>query len=170
MNISKLKPAKRQVYIMRGISGAGKSTFISGFMSQFPELKTVICSADFHFMVNGEYKFNPTQLAVAHGKCKGAFQKALAKETPVVIVDNTNLSYSEMRPYINMAQEVGYEWNIIQIETPVSLIVERQKTCKGILPEKIEKMAAKMRGAELAPEVRKRMIFISGFEGEENAQ
>lgn len=54
-----------KIYFLRGVSGSGKSTEA---MRLANNNKDVICSADDYFMKDGEYIFNPSLLAAAHGE------------------------------------------------------------------------------------------------------
>jgi predicted kinase len=84
--------------IMRGLPGSGKSTKAR----QLADDNTVICSADDHFMVDGEYVFNPDQIGAAHQACQDKARKALM-DGKDVIIDNTNTQKWEMQPYLDMA-------------------------------------------------------------------
>ena len=102
----------KKVIIIRGISGAGKSTFIKKNFS-FAE----ICSAD-HYFINdrGDYNFNPKQIGSAHGACKARFQNAVKTKKPLIVVDNTNTKTWEFLPYIQTAKAHGYEVEVIRLQ------------------------------------------------------
>lgn len=97
-----------KVYILRGIPGAGKTTFTKGLETVKP---FGVCSADAYFMRGGEYKFDPSKLGEAHGACLRRFTDLLM--TPHcgsdVVVDNTNTSNLECAPYVALAQALGAE-------------------------------------------------------------
>jgi hypothetical protein len=65
------------------------------------------------FMVNGEYKFDPSRRAQAHVWCR---QKAydLLMSGVSVIVANTFTTYYEMMPYIELAHELGVRLTVIE--------------------------------------------------------
>ena len=70
---------------MRGISGAGKSTYVK---KHFPN--AVVCSADnYHLDSKGNYNWKPENVAKSHGWCQNQFKKALENNEPLVVVDNT---------------------------------------------------------------------------------
>jgi len=97
-----------KVIILRGGSGAGKSTWIK----KYHHSNTVVFSADTFFMVNGEYLFDVTKLGEAHATCLRsfiAFCQNPPAEVPTVIVDNTNTTVAEFAPYAQVAQVYGHE-------------------------------------------------------------
>jgi predicted kinase len=93
-----------KVYILRGISGSGKSTWARGNCRQ-----AWIVSADSHFTHEGKYKFNPAELPKAHAHCLQNFIDHCLKHWGDVIVDNTNCTIAEVAPYVAIAQAYGHE-------------------------------------------------------------
>ena len=102
------------IYILRAGSGAGKSTWTK---TNHPNAN--VFSADTFFMVDGEYKFDPTKLGEAHGKCLRDFIDFCQKMSPeasyqiTAIVDNTNTTLSEFGPYAQVAQVYGHSVQIL---------------------------------------------------------
>jgi predicted kinase len=109
------------IIITRGGSGAGKSTWTK---TNHPNAR--VFSADQFFMVNGNYKFDPTKLGEAHAAClrsfidycqqerlDGAFSAGRPAPTEVAIVDNTNTSVSEFAPYAQVGQVYGHSIQIL---------------------------------------------------------
>ncbi|HEY9582775.1 MAG TPA: ATP-binding protein [Candidatus Paceibacterota bacterium] len=96
---------RRIVYIMRGISGSGKSTLAR----KLAGTEGVIHSTDDYFVVNGEYVHDPSKTRENHERNKEAFIKSLAEGKPIVIVDNTNAQRFEYEPYLDLAEQYGYE-------------------------------------------------------------
>jgi len=125
---------------MRSISGGGKSTYIR---KNFPA-DAVICSADHFFndKKTGEYNFNPKLLGLAHKTCNSKFKKALLKKAPLIVVDNTNTTLREIRPYVMAAKHAGYEVEVIRIDTPVD--VAHKRNSHGVPLEAIQRMADRM--------------------------
>ena len=76
--------SKNTVIILRGCSGSGKSTLASLFGPA-----AVVVSADDFFITDAGYKFD----------------KAIACNTPVIIVDNTNTMSWEFAYYEETAKE-----------------------------------------------------------------
>ena len=113
------------VFVLRGIPGSGKSTFIEALLKELgiPRQSMLVCSADHFFMVDGEYRFDPAKLPAAHGACKRAFVEALQAAVrcqpgapEVIVVDNTNLSAVEMAPYVEFGQAYGATVQVVTIE------------------------------------------------------
>ena len=98
-----------QVIIMSGVPGSGKSTFTKGLE------KPVICSADNYFMKNGEYQFDVSKLAQAHGECLRVFTHALLEKSELVVVDNTNTTVLEIAPYYALAAAYGYHVKLVTV-------------------------------------------------------
>jgi len=104
----------KTVVIMCGISGSGKSTRTA---KHYP--KAAVCSADYFFMVDGEYKFDPSKLPEAHGMCLRNFVTCLQGEADMVVVDNTNTTVAEVAPYAALALAYGYDLKveILKVDT-----------------------------------------------------
>lgn len=107
-----------KVKIMRGVSGAGKSTYIK---NHFPG--AVICSAD-HFWIdeNGKYNFDLKRLGEAHAWCLRQFIEKLVIKgcaADYIVVDNTNTSIAELAPYVAIAAAYGYEVEVISLNIDV---------------------------------------------------
>lgn len=98
---------QRVVIILRGCSGASKSTF-ADYLRYTSVDSPVICTADDYFMVNGEYKFDATKLGEAHSQCRFKFEQALLDEKELVIVANTSTTTKEIQPYLDLAAAKGY--------------------------------------------------------------
>jgi len=104
----------RNVIVMSGVSGSGKSTYVKNRFVRYFE----VVSADDFFETSGKYKFDASKLSEAHGTCFRNFIEALQSETEFVIVDNTNTTCEEIAPYMLGAQAYGYEAEIITLREP----------------------------------------------------
>ncbi len=122
----------KQVKILSGISGGGKSTLagnlIAGCHVQNPTFSAVV-SADNFFMLNGEYVFQARLLGHAHADCFRKFIEAMQEvhdfthtdgevvhlPNNLIIVDNTNTTAEEIAPYVLGAAAFDYEAEIITI-------------------------------------------------------
>lgn len=93
---------KKTVWIMQGVSGAGKSTHV-------PPVKAFVVSADHFFMRRSGYCFDPSKLGQAHSSCLLEFAKALEDELGFIVVDNTNTTPVEVAPYYALASAYGYD-------------------------------------------------------------
>jgi len=127
--------------ILRGISGSGKSTFIAKNLQG-----AEVCSADnFPDLYEGPDKvFNPKKLGDAHRWCMQKFIRATTHLDPIgranlVVVDNTNLMLWEFMGYVQIAGAMGYEVQIIQMDTPVHIAAKRN--VHGVSMNKVEDMS-----------------------------
>ena len=93
--------------ILRGLPGSGKTTQAKSLLGQ-------VFSTDDYFIVDGEYKFQPKGIAKAHEWNQARVEKAILEGTDIV-VDNTNCSLWEMKPYVKMAVESNLD---IRFHTP----------------------------------------------------
>lgn len=109
-----------KVIVLSGVSGSGKSTRARKLWNDLePGTYCKVVSADDFFMVNDEYRFDPTKLSQAHGQCFRNFISALTSnigyrpEYELVLVDNTNTTTHEVSPYILGAQAYGWEVEVM---------------------------------------------------------
>lgn len=170
--------SKKQVIIMRGPSGSGKSSWIyqnckepvmsvvsaddfflheieGSMMGTCPETK-----GDYPKLYMGgtwwEYKFNLSRLSEAHAACLGKFIKALTKGVPLIVVDNTHTTLWELANYRLAAELANYDVRIVSLKAET---VEDIKTCaarnsKGTSIEIVAKMAYNyepVEGEEIVP-------------------
>ena len=128
--------------LLRGVSGAGKST-CAKFLFSLDPINTWICSADQFFIdKDGNYKFDKDKLYVSQQRCKMDFMQALSFNKQLIIIDNTNTSENEMSFYIDNAQKHGY--------AIFSLVVENRNGTSNVhnVPlETIHRQAAKLRNS-----------------------
>ena len=96
--------------IMRAIPGSGKSTFAKKIKSsaEVSELTCSIHSSDEKFMIDGEYKFDPSLLGAHHLANHREFCKSMSDGINVVIGDNTNIKRKDYMTYVNSAKAAGY--------------------------------------------------------------
>lgn len=93
----------REVFILQGVSGSGKSTWAQARLASASE-RGVVCklvSADSFFLdEQGEYRFDGRKLPQAHGRCFADFLLSLGTIADEIIVDNTNSTAVEIAPYM----------------------------------------------------------------------
>lgn len=94
-----------KAYIMIGIPGSGKTTYIK---ENLPDV--TVCSAD-HFFEDslGNYNFNAKHLQAAHAQCLRKYTRHMLFAHSDVAVDNTNTSVATVAPYIALAKAFNYE-------------------------------------------------------------
>lgn len=105
---------KRNLWILRGCSGSGKSFLAKELAGEDGQ----IFSADDYFMKDGKYKFNPSEISLAHVWNQQRILNAIVAQVPDIIIDNTNITLWEMRQLktiVSRAKENGYN---VEIKTP----------------------------------------------------
>ena len=128
----------RVLILLRGVPGAGKSTFANHMWSN-----GVIFEADKFFIdEDGNYKFDGAKLKSAHEWCRAQVQAAMeqnhltaGQHYPEIVVSNTFTQEWEMEAYFELAKQFQYE--------VVSLIVENRhggKNVHGVPDEKVQQM------------------------------
>lgn len=112
-----------KVYILRGVSGSGKSTFAAKWVR---EVDARVFSTDNYFMKDGKYDFNKDLLSLYHNRNLLGFTEYLidfSDTSKTVIVDNTNLRMFEIAPYYRLAEAFDCDPEIIWFvaSNPVSV-------------------------------------------------
>ena len=100
---------KKELIIVRGIPGCGKSTFAH-------LLGNAICTADDFHMVDGEYRWKPSNVAKSHLLCQQKANNYMMDGVSPVIIANTSTTEKEMKPYYDMAEKWGYRIFSIIVE------------------------------------------------------
>ncbi|KXJ22434.1 NEDD4-binding protein 2 [Exaiptasia diaphana] len=103
-NTAFMLPSGKVIVIMRGLPGSGKSSFARAIKGN-----GVIYSTDDYFMRNGQYQFDIAYLGEAHEWNQIRAREAMKSGISPVIIDNTNIQAWQMKPYVSMAQRLGYE-------------------------------------------------------------
>jgi predicted kinase len=98
---------KKILYLLRGVPGSGKSSVAQNIGGTHFE-------TDKYFMVDGEYKFDPTKLKQYHQMCQDEVNLAMIQNhtahlNDVIVVSNTFTQEWEMKPYFDLAKTYGYQ-------------------------------------------------------------
>ena len=117
----------KNLILVRGISGSGKSTFAKLICNQHVE-------ADMFFELNGKYKFDPSKLKQAHEWCKNKAEGWM-KDGYNVVVSNTFSQEWEMQPYFELAKKYGY-----MVHTLIKENRHEGKNIHNVPEEKLEQM------------------------------
>lgn len=131
---------KKEVIILRSVSGAGKSTFANLLARAYD--KPVICEAD-QFFVNedGEYNFDVAKLGDAHAWCRQTFVNALQNSNvDGIVVANTNTSEKEFRFYESTAKELNIPVFFVVLENR-----HGNKDIHGVPLETLERQENKLK-------------------------
>ncbi len=140
----------KQVKVMRGISGSGKSTLAKKIHREAMdagECPLIVSADDFFLDDFGEYKFDVAKLDAAHKSCLRIFLFALKDGMSPVIVDNTNINIEDLAPYVAVGQALGYEVEILQVDTPLE--VAKGRNVHGVSDIHVEGMAKRMQQTKI---------------------
>lgn len=106
---------EKTLIILRGVSGAGKSTVAD----MLAEGLWPVCEADkFHYTEDGVYDWKPENIHAAHKWCQDQVKEMMEWKFRKIILSNTSTSEKELKPYLNLADENGYR--------VISLVVENR--------------------------------------------
>jgi predicted kinase len=127
----------KELYLIRGIPGSGKSTFANHVWNDY-----AICEADkFFYDKEGNYNFDANKLRQAHEWCRQEVENRMKENLitpqyyPEIVVSNTFTQEWEMEPYFKLAEQYGYK--------VFSFIIENRhggKNVHGVPDEKLEQM------------------------------
>lgn len=107
----------KNLYIVRGLPGSGKSTFARSIAKPHQ-----IFEADQYFTKRGKYNFDATKLKDAHDDCKQRVARRMRENLfnsiffTNIVVSNTFTQDWEMRFYRNIAKRYGYKVHTIIVE------------------------------------------------------
>lgn len=104
---NKVYAPNKQLVIMRGVPGSGKSTYAKKEYFSYE-----ILSTDDYFIKDGVYQFNKDDIGKAHQWNKDRCAAAMGLDCHIVI-DNTNTRFWEFQWYIDMGIYNDYDINIV---------------------------------------------------------
>ncbi len=123
----------RRAYILRGISGSGKTTHARVITALEHERAGRIVDVkqfsadDFFVGRDGQYRFDPRRLGDAHAQCMRKFEAAVLEGTEVVICDNTNTTAEEFGAYARLADIHGYDVRVVTVYRDPVVCSEQQR-------------------------------------------
>jgi predicted kinase len=114
----------RKLCIIRGLPGSGKSCLAKVIKQEASityDTQPVICSTDnFWDKETGTYNYRPHLLDIAHGWCRGIVCDEMLHQRELIILDNTNTTFKEIAPYLELAAAFGYDVDIFEPTNPWS--------------------------------------------------
>ena len=90
------------LYIIRGVPGSGKSTLAHSLTDNVAE-------ADQFMYEDGEYKWSPAKLYMAHEKCYNKIVKWIEDGVSPIAVANTFVKIKDYKRYKDFAEQNGYK-------------------------------------------------------------
>ena len=97
--------------LLRGVSGAGKSTIAPMF-----ENAVLVSTDDFFLDEYGDYVFDANSLVINHQKCQFAVNMMMQDNEELIVVHNTFTADWEMDAYFDLARKHGYAVHTIIVE------------------------------------------------------
>lgn len=132
----------KQLFLIRGLPGSGKTTF-ANFLMDFTLYDITVCmfAADDYFMdEHGNYNFDASKLGAAHKQCETLTEESMASpdDETVIIVHNTFTTEKELKPYLSLAKKYGFDVTTMIIENR-----HGNKSVHGVPQEVMDKMKAR---------------------------
>lgn len=124
------------ILILRGVAGSGKSTEAQRWLGR--ATAGIIVSADDYMGI----EFNFEKLEWCHQMCRSAFRDAIGARRDLIVVDNTNTKVSDMRVYVEIGRQAGYEVLILQINVDPRLGASR--TLHNVPLETVERQGRRL--------------------------
>ncbi len=162
-----------RLIIGRGIPGSGKSTAVKVLQS---EIGGIILSTD--EIVSSTYRFkdgegnwcekniylwNSDMVKESHYVNKMKCHTAMSKGISPIFIDNTNITFNEIEPYVLMAKNFGYQ---VEYILPNSSWKDNPEECfvkntHNVPLEVIKRMAAKFENQELVDLKTKNILKVA---------
>ncbi len=113
MNYKKHNGMSKELFLLRGLPGAGKSTLAKILVGDKDYCHK---EADMYFVDSeGKYKFDFSLIKEAHEWCQSEVE-FLMKYEHTVVVSNTFTQEWEMQAYYDLAKKYGYKVHSIVVE------------------------------------------------------
>jgi hypothetical protein len=113
----------KTLYIVRGLSGSGKSSIARELVNDVWDEKTEsfvkdFYSADDYFTdPQGNYNFDPSKLSDAHAECFSNVELAMKKDcVRKIAVANTFSQKWEVQPYFKLAKKYNYHPFVLECQ------------------------------------------------------
>ena len=132
MNYKKQNGMSKELYLLRGLPGAGKSTLAKMLVGDRDYCHK---EADMYFIDSeGKYKFDFSLIKEAHEWCQSEVE-FLMKYEHTAVVSNTFTQEWEMQAYYDLAEKYGYRVHSLIVENRHGGVNEH-----GVPQETLEKM------------------------------
>lgn len=122
----------KNIYLVRGIPGSGKTTFGK-------TLEGLHVEADMYFTDdNGVYNYEPSKIKDAHKWCNDLVEEWMKEEQDKIVVSNTFTQEWEMENYYKLAEQYGYRVTSVIVENRHNGVNEH-----GVPEDKVEIMKSR---------------------------
>lgn len=160
-----------KLYIVRGPSGSGKST-IARHISE--EWTRNTCPQDFERCIEfgnvppvfeaddfwgADYAFNPEFIGDAHKWCQLNVKREMIAKSDCIIVSNTSIRVRDFQAYIDLAEQFGYEVEIIRTPGPWTIEDSDQRNVHNVPLAVLEKQIARYQAHPDEREWNDRSVF-----------
>ncbi|KAJ8342629.1 hypothetical protein SKAU_G00325570 [Synaphobranchus kaupii] len=108
MDLTDLVRNKPHLVILRGLPGSGKTDLAWDIIENYGNSGEVLSTDDYFKDEDGHYYFNYSQLKWAHEWNQERAKEAMKNGVHPIIIDNPNITCSDMKPYVLMGLEYGY--------------------------------------------------------------
>lgn len=136
----------KQLILTRGVSGSGKSFLAKQLKEKYMNdglTCHIFSTDDYWYIGNGDkYIFDFSKIGVAHRWNQKRVKNAMHNCENVVIVDNTNTTWKEIKNYIDMALTHNYSVKTVEPSTAWKYNVDEcfEKNSHGVPRETIQRM------------------------------
>ena len=111
----------RNLILLRGVSGSGKSTIAKIWEDANPTIR-IISTDDFFMTTEGDYVFNANSLVENHKHCQTVVERDMESvdmaglDDDIILVHNTFTKEWEMQAYFDLAKRYEYTVHTIIVE------------------------------------------------------
>ncbi|KAJ8266697.1 hypothetical protein GJAV_G00133600 [Gymnothorax javanicus] len=103
--------------ILRGLPGSKKTDLAWEIMKNYGYTGVILSTDDYFIDEDGGYHFNFRELKQAHKWNQDRAKEAICKRVHPIIIDNTNMRFRDMRPYVEMGR---YDYYVTFRTTPAT--------------------------------------------------
>lgn len=107
-----------KIVLLSGVAGSGKSTKAKELCREKNRGEFVILSTDALLTHGDHYLWSGDTCGPGHFLLGKLCNEAMRRKVPLIIIDNTNLTFGDVAQYFVLAIDNQYELDIIEPDTP----------------------------------------------------
>jgi len=120
----------KRLVLIRGLPGSGKSEIAKQIKKKHKDSAFICATDDYWVRPDGKYDFNIDLLGNSHAWNQNRVKSTLVFESgspwdSIVVVDNTNINFSEIRPYAILAEKFEFPVAVLEPNTKWAMDVEK---------------------------------------------